>query len=649
MTTLVRWILSALLVWDCAQTRAGEVQSELATNASWSAFAGVPGGGRYSTLAQINRENVGKLKVAWVHHTGDLWNYGEGRRPTSYEVTPIHANGRLYLCTPLNRILALDPETGAETWAFDPHAGLIQAPKESNECRGVAYWESATPEPGAVCQKRVFKGDRDGRIFAVDADTGRACSDFGHGGYVTYADYDPRGVAGRPPNIKSPPVVLGDLVLATGGLSSNETIDAPDGVLRAFDARTGEQRWEFFTIPQEMSREAGAADVWPPFSVDVARNWVFLATGSPSPDVYGGKRLADIPYANAVIALDAADGHVVWSRQLVHHDLFDYDLPEQPALVRIRRGGEDIEAVVQITKMGTVFVFRRDTGEPLFPIEERPAPASDIPGERASPTQPVPIAPQPFARQALTADDVWGMTPWDRGKCREMFKDLRYDGPFTPPSERGSLLIPSNMGGGNWGGAAYDPSRNLLLVKSNNLGSVVKLVPLDSPEARGKPDLSDRSRAMAGTPYRIESQRWLSPWGAPCVPPPWGEITAIDLGSGETKWRKPIGQVSFGPFNLFKTPAAWGSPNIGGPIVTGGGVAFIAATMDSMIRAFDIDTGRELWRDKLPAPGMAVPMTYTAGRDKRQYVVISAGGNTLPATRLDDAIVAYALPRGDAK
>ncbi len=649
MTHIGRWILAIQLLVAVAHgpvTSAAEVQADLATNASWSSFAAVPGGGRYSTLTQINRENVGNLKVAWVHHTGDLWNYGEGRRPTSYEVTPILANRHLYLCTPLNRVIALDPETGAQKWAFDPHTNLISEAKASNECRGVAYWESAAPQTGD-CEKRVFKGDQAGRIFAVDADTGRPCADFGHRGYVTYADYDPRGVAGRPPNIKSPPVILGDLVLATGGVSSNETTDAPDGVLRAFDVRTGQQRWEFFTIPQEMSREAGAADVWPPFSVDVARNWVFLATGSPSPDVYGGKRLADIPYANAVIAIDAADGHVVWSRQLVHHDLFDYDLPEQPALVRIRRGDEDIDAVVQITKMGTVFVFRRDTGEPLFPIEERPVPASDIPGERASPTQPTPIGIRTFARQAFTADDVWGMTPWDRGKCRDMFQQLRYEGPFTPPSLRGSLLIPSNMGGGNWGGAAYDPSRNLLIVKSNNLGTIAKLVPLDSPEARGKPDLSDRSRTMAGTPYRIESERWLSPWGAPCVPPPWGEITAIDLGSGETKWRHPLGQVSVGPYKLFKAPAAWGSPNIGGPIVTGGGVAFIAATMDSMIRAFDIDTGRELWRDKLPAPGMAVPMTYTAG--ERQYVVIAAGGNTLPATRLDDAIVAYALPRHDAK
>ena len=613
---------------------AADAVADPANNLSWPSFAALPGGGRFSALDQVNRTNVARLKVAWTHHTGDLQNYDSGKRPTSYEVTPIMANERLYLCTPLNRILALDPETGTEIWSFDPHAGLIDTPKMANECRGVAYWESAAPEAGAVCQKRVFKGDRDGRIFAVDADTGKPCTDFGHGGYVAYADFDNRGLPGRQPNIKSPPVVLGDLVLATGGVSSNEAADAPDGVLRAFDVRTGAQRWAFFTIPPELSADVGAGDIWPPFSVDVARNWVFLATGSPSPDAYGGRRLGDIPLANAVIAVDASDGHVIWSRQLVHHDIFDYDLPEQPALISIRRGDETIDAVAQITKMGTVFVFRRDTGEPLFPIEERPVPASDIAGERASPTQPMPVLPEP-----------WGFTPWDRGKCRDMFAGFRYEGPFTPPSEKGSLLIPSNMGGGNWGGAAYDPTRNLLIVKSNNLATVVQLVPLDSEAARGKPDLSDLSRAMAGTPYRVESRRWLSPWGAPCVPPPWGEVTAIDLASGETLWRRPVGQVSFGPFNLLKTPAAWGSPSIGGPIVTAGGLIFMAGTLDGRIRALDTETGRELWHADLPAPGLAVPMTYRAGREQRQFIVIAAGGSTLPATKLDDAIVAYALPR----
>ena len=619
--------------------------ADLENNREWSAFAGAPGGGRYSALDQINRANVGKLAVAWTYHTGDLLNYAPGKRATSYEVTPILNNDKLYLCTPLDRVIALDPATGKEIWAFDPHAGLVDAPTVANECRGVAYWQSSAPQEGAACQKRVFRGDRGGRIYAVDADTGRPCADFGHGGYVTYTDYDGRGEGH--PNIKSPPVVLGDLVMATGGVSANERADAPDGVLRAFDVRTGEQRWVFFTIPEAMSKETGAGDVWPPFSVDVERNWVFLATGSPSPDPYGVKRLDPIPYANAVIALDGATGKVVWSRQLVHHDLFDYDLPEQPALIKIRHGQETIDAVAQITKMGTVFVFRRDDGEPLFPIEERAVPASDIPGEKASPTQPYPIKPAPFARQKITEDDVWGLTPWDRGKCKDSFHSLRYEGPFTPPSEKGSLLIPANLGGGNWGGAAYDPTRNLLIVKSNNMGTAIRLMPLDSEEAKGRPDKSDTSRSMAGTPYRIESQRWLSPLGIPCVSPPWGEITAIDLGSGETRWRHPLGQISFGPFKLFKTPAAWGSPSIGGPIVTAGGLVFMAGTMDSNLRAFDVESGQEVWRVDLPVPGMAVPMTYTAGPDHRQFLVIAAGGNTMAASKLDDAIIAYALPASE--
>ena len=636
-------IFLTLVVAALQMSHAGTSAADLSENREWAAFAGLPGGGRYSALDQINTANVKKLTVAWTYHTGDLWDYAPGRKATSYEVTPILNNGMLYLCTPLNRVIALNPVTGNEIWTFDPHSSLINEPRLSNECRGVAYWESSSQQEGAVCQKRVFKGDHDGRIYAVDADTGKACPDFGHGGYVSYADYDDRG-EGHLPNLKSPPVVLGDLVLATGGVSSNERADASDGVLRAFDVRTGEQRWVFFTIPEAMSANVGAADVWAPFSVDVERNWVFLATGSPSPDPYGVKRLAPIPYANAVIALDAATGQVVWSRQLVHHDIFDYDLPEQPALIKIHRGEELIDAVAQVTKMGTVFVLRRDNGEPLFPIEERPVPASDIPGEQASPTQPYPVSPAPFARQRITEDDVWGLTPWDRGKCLDSFYGLRYEGPFTPPSEKGSLLIPANLGGGNWGGAAYDPARNLLVVKSNNMATAIRLMPITSDEAKGRPDKSDTSRAMAGTPYRIESQRWLSPLGIPCVSPPWGEITAINLATGDIAWRRPLGQISFGPFNLFKTPAAWGSPSIGGPIITAGGLVFIAATMDSAFRAYDIESGLELWRAQLPVPGMAVPMTYAAGPDQRQFVVIAAGGNTIAASQLDDAIIAYALP-----
>ncbi len=289
-----------------------------------------------------------------------------------------------------------------------------------------------------------------------------------------------------------------------------------------------------------------------------------------------------------------------------------------------------------------MFVFRRDTGEPLFPIEEVAVPQSDIDGEKSSRTQPRPVLPAPFSLQSITEDDVWGFTFWDRGKCLDSFRSLRYDGPFTPPSLQGSLILPSTGGGGNWGGVAYDPARNLLVTKSQSYGFVFKLVPLD--QGTGKTASTTMSREMIGTPYRVEGYRWLSPFGAPCSRPPWGELTAMNLATGETAWRIPLGQVAVGPFGLFKTPKAWGSPNIGGPMITAGGLVFIAATMDSRFRAFDVETGTELWRAQLPAPGMAVPMTYEAGPDKRQFIVIAAGGNALAGTKLSDTLLAFALP-----
>jgi quinoprotein glucose dehydrogenase len=620
---------------------------ELATNRGWSSFGGVPGGGRYSALDQINRSNVDKLELAWTYHTGETTGYGADIGPSFDETTPILANGLLYLCTAQNRIIALDPITGAEAWAFNPHAGLIDAPLLARHCRGVGYWQSDEPSVAKVCEKRVFKGDRIGNVFAVDADTGSPCEDFGRGGYISLSDYEYNGEGFI--DLTSPPVILNNLVIIGGGVLDNVRANAPDGTIRAFDVRTGEERWHFNTIPEAMRDQTGGADVWPPFTVDVERNWVFVPTGSPSPDPYGGNRLDPVPYANALVVLDGATGELVWHRQLVHHDVFDYDLPAQPTLIDIQQGSEVIEAVAQVTKMGTVFVFRRDTGEPVFPIEEIPVPQTDIPEERTSLTQPWPTKPEPFSGQTLTEDDVWGLTFWDRGKCMEEFRGFRYEGVFTPPSIQGSLLYPSTAGGGNWGGVAYDPTRNLLVVKAHNYGFIFRLVPLTSEEAKGKPNAWSMSREMIGTPYRVEGRRWLSPLGIPCNAPPWGEMTAFDMSTGETVWRVPLGQVSVGPFGVFKTPKAWGSPNIGGPIITGGDLIFIGSTMDSVLRAVDVETGDELWSTDLPAPGMAVPMTYQAGPEGRQFVVIAATGNGIAGTELSDAYVAYALPKSASK
>lgn len=636
---MARWLLGALSMLLSSVSAAAA--QDLANNLGWGHYGGAAGGGQYSALDQITVSNVDGLEVAWTHQSGhDAESRAMGGQ-ASYQVTPILRNGMLYLCTPMNRVLALNPETGEEVWRFDPHETLFEDDRVISTCRGVIYWEDTASAPGMSCSKRVFKADRNGRMFAVDADTGTACLEFGGKGWVDLKSEQYGGDG--PLFFTSPQHVLGDKLIIAGSVGDNVKANSTDGNIRALDARTGELVWRFNTIPPHLSDETGGADVWPPFSVDEQRNMVVVGTGSPSVDIYGARRTDPIPYANAVIAIDGSTGQVIWHHQLVRHDLFDYDLPTQPLLIDIERDGVVIPAVVQATKMGTIFVFHRETGAPLFPIEEAPVPASTVPGEVASPTQPVPQLPAPVSRQHIDEESVFGLTPWDRNKCRESFLSLRYEGPFTPPSEQGSLFLPTPGGGANWGGAAFDPTRNHLIIKSQNFGFVMKLIP-DS-DTSGGPSLFESNtmaRKMEGTPYRIEGEQWLSPWGIPCVPPPWGTLSAIDLSSGDLVWTRAIGRVPFGPGNLLLSPERWGSPISGGPMITAGGLVFMAATTDPTFRAIDIETGQTVWDAKLPVPGIAVPMTYESGG--KQFVVIAAGGSALVDTELSDYLIAFALP-----
>ncbi len=616
------------------------------TGADWPTFGGAAGGGQYSPLGQVNRSNVSRLELAWTHHSGDMaW----------LEVTPIHANDTIYYCTPMNRVIALDPSSGKERWRFDPHKGdggegLIDEPRQVVRCRSVAYWEAAEPRPATPCEKRVFKSDINGNVYAIDADTGKSCKDFGagkdHPGYVSHWDYEGNGVGPR--HSTSGPIVVNDIVVAAVGVEDSP-VDASDGFVRGFDVRTGELRWEFNPIPPEHVHDTGAANVWSTLSADLERGLVFLPTTSPSSDFYGGTRKFEIPYATATVALSAETGKPVWHYQIVHHDVYDYDLPGHPLSVTIRKDGAERDVAIQQTKAGFVFVFDRDTGASLFPVQEKPMPASDVPGEETSPTQPIPTLPEPFTPISLNRDELFGLTFMGRSWCKKRFDELRYEGLFTPPSEQGTLHFPGFGGGGNWGGAAFDPNSNLLVIKAMNVGTQHWLIANEGGAITPMPDESEPSvpgssyrsgggDPMPGTPYSSMTRNFESPSGVPCTPPPWGTLTAIDMDSGKVVWHRPFGKTRRYGITF---PESWGSAIIGGPIVTGGGLIFMAASMDKKFRALDIRTGEELWQAQLPYAGMAVPMTYMA--DGKQYVVIAAGGNRRTFTEEGDAIVAFTL------
>ncbi|MCY3750496.1 MAG: pyrroloquinoline quinone-dependent dehydrogenase [Gammaproteobacteria bacterium] len=611
----------------------------------WPVYGGAPGGGQYSPLSRIDRHNVRELEIAWVYHSGDVSDGADGTAVTPLEVNPILANDRLYLCTPFNRIVALDPATGTEEWSHDPGIDRKNTYSRGSYCRGVAYWSEAAPgDREQVCGKRVLSGIGDGRLVAVDADTGRPCSDFGKNGQIDLNTFDYHGEGSI--SLTSPPAIYRDVVIVGATILDGEWANAPDGIVRGFDVRSGRELWNWNPIPEHLRDTLGGANTWAPISIDSRRGWVFLPTGSPSHDPYGLHRPGSIPHGNAVVALDALTGEEIWSYQTLRHDLWDYDLPSMPALVELDRNGSKTEAVLQATKTGFFFILDRDTGRSLFPVKEMKVPQSDVEGEKSSPVQPAPLMPPPFTAQSVTADDAWGLTPWDRKQCRDKILALRNEGLYTPPSVNGSVLFPSDSGGSNWGGVAYDPESGLAVINSTNVLRSQKLAPRREFEASGgQQKTAGRSSValMPGTPYVWIRETLVSDLGIPCNPPPWGNLTAIDTHSGEIRWQIPFGRKPFG-FGLFRSPKKWGSPNQGGPIITGGGLIFIGASIDNRFRAYDLHSGKELWSAEIPAPGNATPMTYLHGGSNRQFVVIAAGGYPTFGTELSDAIVAFALP-----
>jgi quinoprotein glucose dehydrogenase len=492
--------------------------------ADWPYYGSDPGGTRYSPLTQINRTNVGQLKIAWEYHTGDLSNGSGGRRVSAFETTPIVAFGTMYFSTPFNRVIALDPETGKERWSVDPKIDLRTPYSEGLINRGVTLWTDPSNAESDACGRRIFLATIDARLFALDEASGRPCTNFGANGQIDLT----RGI----PNITrrgeyqetSAPAVTADLVIVGSSIADNDRVDSPSGVVRAFDARTGELRWSWNPIPESLA-PTGAGNAWSMISVDAERDLVFVPTGAASPDHHGFKRPGDNRWANSVVALSAKTGALVWGFQLVHHDLWDYDTAPQPVLATVRRNGVETPVVIQGNKTGNLYVLDRETGRPIFGVEERPVPKSDD-GLETSPTQPFPFAPPPLVPQLLTADDAWGLTPQDRDACRATIGNLRSEGIFTPPSVQGTIAFPGNLGGMNWSSGAFEPARQMFVTNVNNLPMEVHLIPRDRYESTERAARQGEFRAEVspqhGTPYGMSRRVLRAPSGLPCNPPPWG-------------------------------------------------------------------------------------------------------------------------------
>jgi quinoprotein glucose dehydrogenase len=639
----IGWGAAIVLVTATAMVRPAAAAEGAASD--WPYYGGDAGGGRYSPLTEIDRSNVAQLTLAWEYHTGDVSDGSEGRRKSQFETTPIVVEGTMYLSTPFGRVVALDPETGREKWSFDPKIDLHTGYSEGLVSRGVSLWTDSGKTGGDACRQRIFLATVEAGLFALDAATGHRCADFGPGGQIDLT----RGVA----NITrrgeyeetSAPATVGDLVIVGSSIADNDRVDSPSGQVRAFDARTGNLRWSWNPLPDSIA-PTGAGNVWSTISVDQSRGLVFVPTTSPSPDYYGGKRPGDNRWADSVVALSAQTGELVWGFQLVHHDLWDYDTAAQPVLANLRRNGAETPVVIAGNKTGNLFVLERETGRPVFPVEERPVHGSEAEGEQAWPTQPFPSAPPALVPQHLTSDDAWGPTPEDRNACHAKMEKLGPAAIFTPPSVQGIIAFPSNIGGMNWSSGAFDPDRQVFVTNVNNIPIEVHLIPRDRYQEVETTAKEGRFRAEVspqhGTPYGMSRELLRSPSGMPCNPPPWGSLVAVDVATGTIHWNVALGTTADLLSNL--TPAIRGTANLGGPIVTAGGLVFIAAAMDDYLRAFDIDTGAEMWKGRLPAGGQAMPMTYRLRPDGKQFVVIAAGGHGKLGTKLGDSLVAFALP-----
>ena len=626
----------------------------------WQTYGGNPEGQHYSSLKQINRSNVRQLRVAWTFHTETFKKSGAANARASFEANPVLWDKTLYLDTPFDEIIALDAETGRKRWSFDPG---VDRNAEINivTSRGVALWHSASRNVANCAQARVFVATLDRRLLAVDAHTGKPCRDFGRDGSVDLA----QGVLLKNPlwyEFTSPPTIVGDIVVLGSTSGDNQAVEVPSGTVRAFDARTGNLLWSWEPLPwaRRSLPRTGSGGAWSVISADLRKGLLFVPTGSPSLDFYGVYRPGDNRDANSVVALEAATGKRVWGFQVVHHDLWDFDVAAEPLLFDLRG---KTPAVAVTTKMGMVFVLNRLTGQPLFPVMERPVPQSDIPGEKTAATQPFSSLP-PLSDMTLSPDDVFGKNAEERKFCHDKVAALVNKGIYTPIGLKTTLLYPGSIGGVNWGSPAFNPETGIMFANVNQIAFDVRLVPRDEyslsftsrvhrriaryaaalgvhgsdtpVEQRFQaPDGAGHEMSIQdGSPYWIFRESLLSPSGLPCTPQPWGSLVALNLNTGKKEWSRPLGTMIPG--------RETGSITLGGPIVTGSGLVFSAATVEPLIRAYDQRDGAELWRGTLPAPAQSTPMTYQIG--SKQYLVICAGGHGGIGTQQGDAVVAFALP-----
>jgi quinoprotein glucose dehydrogenase len=629
--------------------------------ADWPAYGGTYEAVRFSPIGQITPENVGQLEKVWEFNTGDMPSEAaEGKY--SPENTPLKIGSNLYLCTAMNILIAVDAASGLEEWRYDPGVSTDAIPYGAT-CRGVAYYEAPELSPDAACATRILVGTLDARLIAVDAQTGQPCADFGNQGQVNLED----GIGDTVPGwyaVTSPPTIVRGVAVLGAQVKDGQDEDAPSGVVRGYDAVTGELAWAWDlgnpsnrgAPPEGEVYTRGTPNMWTIAAADEELGLVYLPLGNSSVDYYGSNRSElENEYATSLVAVDVTTGEDVWHFQTVRNDVWDYDLGSQPSLIDFPTAEGTVPALVLASKQGDIYILDRATGQSLFDVEDRAVPQGGVEPDYLSPTQPF-SAYHTLAFPDLTEADMWGMTPLDQLWCRIQFRQSHYEGIYTPPTtDRHWIQYPGYNGGNDWGSVAVDLERGLLIANYNNMPNHNRLVPREEADAAGLAPIYDASGQaetslgeagpQIGAPYAIDvNAGWRMPTGLLCTQPPYGGIRAIDLATGETVWDRPFGQArNNGPFGLPTfLPLDIGTPNNGGPIITAGGLIFVAATTDDLIHAIDIQTGETVWTDSLPGGGQTTPISYEI--DGRQYIVIAPGGHHFMETAISDAVIAYALP-----